>query len=64
MMFPAGGVIDSYKDLPALREHGFSYKEMGEAPLLDANEKVLNDCIQGDQMPFWHQEVLNGQGPF
>ncbi len=34
----------------------FSYQGIGEAVMLDAYEKVLIDCIQGDQMLFWHQE--------
>ncbi len=42
----------------------FSYKEMGEAPLLDAYEKVLIDCIQGDQMLFWHQEGVERSWAF
>ncbi len=34
----------------------FAYEGPGKAMLLDAYEKVLIDCMQGDQMLFWHQE--------
>jgi len=34
----------------------FSYEGLSNKPMLDAYEKVLIDCIQGDQMLFWHQE--------
>jgi glucose-6-phosphate 1-dehydrogenase len=34
----------------------FNYQENYEGPVLDAYEKALIDCIQGDQMLFWRQD--------
>ena len=34
----------------------FQYNQDYEGPVLDAYEKVLIDCIQGDQTLFWRQD--------
>ena len=34
----------------------FNYYQDYRGPLLDAYEKVLLDCMQGDQMLFWRQD--------
>jgi glucose-6-phosphate 1-dehydrogenase len=34
----------------------FSYHQGYTGPLLDAYEKVLLDCMLGDQMLFWRQD--------
>jgi glucose-6-phosphate 1-dehydrogenase len=34
----------------------FHYRQKGLGPVLDAYEKVLIDCILGDQMLFWRQD--------
>lgn len=34
----------------------FNYQENYEGPVLDAYEKALIDCMQGDQMLFWRQD--------
>ncbi len=34
----------------------FNYQENYEGPILDAYEKALIDCMQGDQMLFWRQD--------
>ncbi|MDD2389105.1 MAG: glucose-6-phosphate dehydrogenase [Desulfobacterales bacterium] len=34
----------------------FSYLQQGQGPVLEAYEKVLVDCILGDQMLFWRQD--------
>ena len=34
----------------------FNYQENYQGPVLDAYEKALIDCIQGDQMLFWRQD--------
>jgi glucose-6-phosphate 1-dehydrogenase len=36
----------------------FSYHENYTGPILDAYEKVLIDCMLGDQMLFWRQDSL------
>jgi glucose-6-phosphate 1-dehydrogenase len=36
----------------------FHYHENYEGPILDAYEKVLLDCMLGDQMLFWRQDGL------
>ncbi len=36
----------------------FDYQQAGEGPILDAYEKVLMDCILGDQMLFWRQDGI------
>ncbi|MFH1481699.1 MAG: glucose-6-phosphate dehydrogenase [Pseudomonadota bacterium] len=34
----------------------FTYNQNYSGPIMDAYEKVLIDCIQGDQMLFWRQD--------
>jgi glucose-6-phosphate 1-dehydrogenase len=34
----------------------FNYQDNYEGPVLDAYEKALVDCMQGDQMLFWRQD--------
>jgi glucose-6-phosphate 1-dehydrogenase len=34
----------------------FHYSQNYSGPVLDAYEKVLIDCMLGDQMLFWHQD--------
>ena len=34
------------------------YAEMGQESVLEAYEKVILDCIQGDQMLFWRQDGI------
>ncbi len=34
----------------------FNYQQNGHGPVLDAYEKVLLDCMTGDQMLFWRQD--------
>jgi glucose-6-phosphate 1-dehydrogenase len=36
----------------------FLYHQNYSGPILDAYEKVLIDCMQGDQMLFWRQDAL------
>ncbi len=36
----------------------FNYKESYTGPVLDAYEKALIDCMQGDQMLFWRQDAV------
>ena len=36
----------------------FLYHQNYSGPILDAYEKVLIDCIQGDQMLFWRQDAV------
>jgi glucose-6-phosphate 1-dehydrogenase len=36
----------------------FCYQEDGAGPVLDAYEKVLIDCMEGNQMLFWRQDSL------
>jgi glucose-6-phosphate 1-dehydrogenase len=36
----------------------FSYHQNYTGPVLDAYEKVLIDCMLGDQMLFWRQDGL------
>jgi glucose-6-phosphate 1-dehydrogenase len=35
---------------------GFLYSQRYTGPILDVYEKVLIDCVQGDQMLFWRQD--------
>jgi glucose-6-phosphate 1-dehydrogenase len=36
----------------------FNYYENYSGPMLDAYEKVLLDCIQGDHLLFWRQDAV------
>jgi glucose-6-phosphate 1-dehydrogenase len=36
----------------------FNYQQNYEGPILDAYEKALIDCMQGDQMLFWRQDSV------
>jgi glucose-6-phosphate 1-dehydrogenase len=36
----------------------FNYYEQYSGPRLDAYEKLLLDCIQGDHMLFWRQDAV------
>ena len=36
----------------------FHYQHVGEGKMLDAYEKVLLDCMLGDQMLFWRQDAV------
>ena len=36
----------------------FHYQHVGEGKMLDAYEKVLIDCMLGDQMLFWRQDAV------
>ncbi|HMK34631.1 MAG TPA: glucose-6-phosphate dehydrogenase [Desulfomonilaceae bacterium] len=36
----------------------FNYRENYTGPILDAYEKALIDCMQGDQMLFWRQDAV------
>ena len=36
----------------------FNYKQNYAGPMLDAYEKALIDCMQGDQMLFWRQDAV------
>jgi glucose-6-phosphate 1-dehydrogenase len=40
----------------------FNYQENYEGPVLDAYEKALIDCMQGDQMLFWRWAASNCAG--
>lgn len=36
----------------------FNYRENYEGPILDAYEKALIDCMQGDHMLFWREDAV------
>jgi glucose-6-phosphate 1-dehydrogenase len=42
----------------------FLYHENYSGPILDAYEKVLIDCIQGDQTLFWRQDGVEATWSF
>ena len=41
----------------------FNYRQNYEGPILDAYEKALIDCMQGDHMLFWREDGWNFVGP-
>ena len=42
----------------------FEYKQNYTGPVLDAYEKVLIDCMLGDQMLFWRQDGIEKSWSF
>jgi glucose-6-phosphate 1-dehydrogenase len=42
----------------------FEYKQNYTGPILDAYEKVLIDCMLGDQMLFWRQDGIEKSWSF
>jgi len=42
----------------------FHYQQNYSGPILDAYEKVLIDCMLGDQMLFWRQDAVEKSWAF
>jgi glucose-6-phosphate 1-dehydrogenase len=42
----------------------FNYEQNYSGPVLDAYEKVLIDCMLGDQMLFWRQDSVERSWSF